>query len=210
MLKILDLVGQVAASRATILITGRNRNRQGADRQRDPCAFGARRASLRSGALRLGAAGSAGIGAVRPRQGSVYRSAGGAQGLLRSGRSRDDLLRRDRHDFARDADQAAARDPGTRVHAAGLDRNHPGGRAHRGRHQRRSQEVRGGREVPRGSLLPPERDQPGAAAAARPQGRHSRAGGAFLQQILPREREVSGRARAQLRACSSSRTPCRS
>ena len=47
-------------------------------------------------------------------------------------------------------------------------------------------------QVPRGSVLPPERHQPGAAAAARPQGRYSGAGRSFLHQVLPREREVSG------------------
>ena len=188
----------------------RNRHRQGTDRQRDPCALGARRASVCAGALRLGAAGSAGIGAVRPRQGSLHRRDPGRKGLLRSRQSRHDFLRRDRHHFAGNADQAAARDPGERVHAAGLDRNHPRGRAHRGRHQRRSEEAGGGRQVPRGSLLPPERDQPGAAAAARPQGRYSARWSDHFFTKYCRENEKFLDDTGRSRAYASSRTPCRS
>ena len=65
-----------------------------------------------------------------------------------------------------------------------------------------------GRQVPRGPVLPAERDQHRAAAAARAQGRYSAAGGALLHQVLPREREVPGR-RGPIASCTSSRKPCR-
>ena len=77
----------------------RNRNRQGADRQRDSRQFGARRASVRAGAFGLGAAGSAGIRAVRPREGRLHRRDGVAQGLFRNRQPRHHFLRRDRHHF---------------------------------------------------------------------------------------------------------------
>ena len=108
---------------------GRNGHRQGTDRQGDSRPFGARRASVCAGAFGLGAAGPAGIGAVRPREGRVHQRGGVAKGIFRDRQSRDDFLRRDRHHFAGDADQAAARDSGARVHAARVDRNDQGGRA---------------------------------------------------------------------------------
>ena len=66
----------------------------------------------------------------------------------------------------------------------------------------------GRRQVPRGSVLPAQRHQHCAAAAARAQGRHSAAGGALLHQVLPREREVS-RSDGQVACCTSSPRRCR-
>ena len=140
MLKILDLVGAGCGQPGDDSDHGRNGNRERTDRQRDSRAFGARRASVCAGAFGLGAAGSAGIGAVRAREGRVHRSGGVAQGIFRDRQSRDDFLRRDRNHFAGDADQAAARDSGARVHAAGVDRNDQGGCADCGGDQRRSEE----------------------------------------------------------------------
>ena len=64
------------------------------------------------GEQRLAAAGSAGIHAVRPRQGRVHQRDAHHEGLLRDGQPRHDFLRRDRHHRPGDAGQAAARDPG--------------------------------------------------------------------------------------------------
>ena len=93
MLKILDLVAQVALSRATILITGET----GTGKELIANAIHAHSAraepSLCAGAFRLGAAGSAGIRAVRPRQGRLHRRDGLAQGLFRNRQPRHDFLR---------------------------------------------------------------------------------------------------------------------
>ena len=62
----------------------------------------------------------------------------------------------------------------------------------------------GGRQVPRGSLLPAERHQHRAAAAARAQGRHPAAGRALLHQVLPENEKFLDSAR-QIAFCSSSR-----
>ena len=193
MLKILDLVdARWRRSRATILITGET----GTGKELIANAIHAHSARadhpfvpVHSGSVPPDLLESALFGHVK---GAFTGATVLAQGLLRNRAPRDHFLRRDRHHFAGDADQAAARDSGARVHAAGLDRDDQGGRAHRRRHQRRSEEAGGGRPVPRGPVLPAERDQPGAAAAARSQGRYSRAGRSFLHQVLPRERKVSG------------------
>ncbi len=82
MLKILDLVGQVALSRATILITGET----GTGKELIANAIHAYSAraepAVRPGAFRLGSAGPARIRAVRPRQGRLHRRDGLAQGLF--------------------------------------------------------------------------------------------------------------------------------
>ncbi len=88
MMKILDLVAQVAASRATILITGET----GTGKELIANAIHAHSAragaSVRAGAFGVGAAGPAGIGSVRPREGRVHRSGGFAQGIFRDRQSR--------------------------------------------------------------------------------------------------------------------------
>ena len=101
MLRILDLVTQVAPSRATILITGEtgtgkeliakaiHANSPRADQPFVP---------VNSGSV---PAGSAGIGAVRPRQGRFHRRHRVAQGLLRNRQQRHHLLRRNRHHQSR-------------------------------------------------------------------------------------------------------------
>ena len=124
MLRMLDLVGQVAASRATILITGET----GTGKELIAKAIHANspRADhpVRAGEQRLAAAGPARIHAVRPRQGRVHqRDRNRKKGYFEVGQPRHDFLRRDRHHRPGDAGQAAARDSGEGVHAAGLDRD---------------------------------------------------------------------------------------
>ena len=209
MLKILDLVGQVAASRATILITGETgtgkeliANAIHAHSARSehpfvPVHSGSVPPDLLESAL-FGHVKGAFTGALAARKGYFEMAHHGTIFFDEIGtislETQTKLLRViQEREFM----------------PLGSTEIDPGGRADRGRHQCRPEEVRGGREVPRGPLLPAERDQPGAAAAARPQGRYSRAGGALLQQVLPGERKVSGRAQ-HIRACFSSRTRCRS
>ena len=75
---------------------GRNRHRQGTDRQGHPRQLAARRPDVHARQQRLAAAGTAGIDAVRPREGRLHRRHRLPQGLLRDRQPRHDLLRRDR------------------------------------------------------------------------------------------------------------------
>ena len=84
MLRILDLVTQVAPSRATILITGETGTGKELIAKAIHAHSAALRPDVRRGEQRLGAAGPAGIGAVRPRQRRLHRRDGVAQRLLRN------------------------------------------------------------------------------------------------------------------------------
>ncbi len=72
-----------------------------------------------------------------------------------------------------------------------------------------SEEAGGRRQVSRGPVLPAERDQSGAAAAARSQGRHSAAGGAFLNEISAARTKNFWMRKARA-CCDLSPTPCSS
>jgi CheY-like chemotaxis protein len=109
--------------------------------------------------------------ALRPRQGLVHRRRrrDGRQG--RRGRRGDALPGRDRRASPRDPAQAPKAPPGARIRARGGGPPEAGGRAgHRGlqpRSRRRGQ----GRPLPRGPLLPAERDRGDPSRAARAAGR---------------------------------------
>ena len=113
--------------------SGRERHRQGARGAALPPPVGARRQGVHHRQLRQPAAGSARVESLRPREGRVHRRRLPEEGAVRARRQGHDLLRRDRQHPARDAGQAAARDPGARVHAARRRRHDQGRRAdHRG------------------------------------------------------------------------------
>ena len=157
MLRVLDLVSQVAPSRSTILLTGETGTGKEviakaihANSPRAERSF----VAVNSGSLPPELLESTLFGHVKGAFTSAYAS---QKGLFRDRRRRHDLLRRDRQRRTGDAVQAAARDPGAGVHAARLDRDRQGGRAHHRRHERRSAQAGGRRPVPRGSVLPPER-----------------------------------------------------
>jgi len=84
--------------------------------------------------------------------------------------TRHDLLRRDRHDSARDAVEAPARPAGPGVPSRRSRRAHP--RRHAGRRgdECRPEPARRRRTLSRGSLLPPLRDHDQPPAAARAEG----------------------------------------
>ena len=208
MVRMLDLVAQVASSRSTILITGET----GTGKELVAKAIHANSpradqmfVAVNSGSLPPDLLESTLFGHVKGAFTSAIQSKKGYFEVADRGTIFFDEIGTI---GPGDADQAAARDPGKGVHAAGLHRPDQGGRAHSGRHQRRSAPTGEGGQVPRGSVLPAERDQHRAAAAARAQGRHSAAGGALLHLLLPREQQVSGR-RRPARCCTSSRKPCR-
>ena len=105
-------------------------------------------------------------------------------GPFRARAGRHHLPRRHRRRAARDAGEAAARHPEpddrtARRHSCDSDQ-----RPHPRRHQAGSQADGGGRQVPRGPLLPPERPAADAAAAPRTPRRHPGADGAFLGRFF--------------------------
>ena len=117
-----DLVAQVAPSRSTMLVTGETGTGKELIASAIHAQFAARRASVRSGQLGIAAAGPARIHPVRPCQGRFHERHAVKERLLRGRRQGHHLFRRDRHHRPGDADQAAARDAGARVHSAGLHR----------------------------------------------------------------------------------------
>ena len=138
MVRMLDLVGQVASSRSTILITGET----GTGKELVAKAIHANSpradhmfVAVNSGSLPPDLLESTLFGHVKGAFTSAIQT---KKGYFEVADRRHHLLRRDRHHRAGDADQAAARDSGEGVHAARLHRPDQGGRAHPGRHQRRS------------------------------------------------------------------------
>ena len=209
MLRLLDLVAQVAPTRSTVLITGETGT--GKELIAKAIHTHSPRAEnmfvpVNSGSLSPELLESTLFGHVRGRLHQRHRQ---QEGLLRGGRQGHHLLRRDRQHRLRYADQAAARHPGARIHRRRLQRPHQGGRPHHRRHQRGPSQAGGGGPVPRGPLLSPGRHQRRAAAAPRAQGRHPGADLALFQQVLPRERQIPGRA-GPLPCCASCPRPCRS
>ena len=142
---------------------------------------------------------------LRPREGRVHRRRRSAAGLLRAGRSRHAVPRRDRRDDAGDAGEAAARAAGAHVPAPGRAQRAVGGRARDRGDQHRS--GRGGAEgqAARGSVLPAERVRVPAAAAARAEGGSAAAGPGVHQRVQHAQPEVDRRRRSARRCgCSSS------
>jgi len=66
-------VGQVANSRATVLLLGEDRDGQGDDRQGDSLQLAAEGSAVRAGELRGVDGNAAGVGVVRAREGVVHR-----------------------------------------------------------------------------------------------------------------------------------------
>ena len=132
----------------------RKRHRQGTDRQGHSFRFDARRQAVCARQQRLDPRGPARIAAVRPRQGRLHQRGGLEKGPLRGRRSGHDFLRRNLHHQPGNAGQAAARDPGARIHAPGRHGNDQGGRAHPGGLQRRPAPAGPRRALPRRPLPP--------------------------------------------------------
>ncbi len=91
-----QLVEKVAPTRTTVLVTGRERRRQGGRRPRDPRPGRPARPALRRHQLRRHPRGAHRERALRPREGQLHRRDRHEAGPLRGGRQRDALPRRDR------------------------------------------------------------------------------------------------------------------
>ena len=145
MLRVLDLVAQVAPSRSTILITGETGTGKEliakaihANSPRAERAF----VAVNSGSLPPELLESTLFGHVKGAFTSAYASQKGYFEIADGGTIFFDEI----GNVGRgDAVEAAARHPGTRVHAARIDGDRQGGCAHHRRHQRRSSQVGRGR-----------------------------------------------------------------
>ena len=143
----------------------------------------ARRRAVRRGQLRRHSRGADRERAVRPRQGQLHRRAGRQDRQVPEGRRRHAVPGRSgRHEPAHPG-QGAARARGAALRAGRRGRIRAGGRARGRRHQ---QEPGGGdraRQLPRGPVLPPERDPVLRAAAARAARGHPAAGRPFPARV---------------------------
>ena len=167
--------GEAARRRSSIL--GRERDGQGTDRPGHPRREPAGRRPVRRRVVRGADRDAARVRAVRPRARRVHRRRRPPQGQVRGGPPRH------ASSWTRSATSApscsstccACSRSGKFTRIGGVE-SVRGGRARDRRHQPRPAEGGGQRRVPRGPLLPAERDLAVAPAAARAQGGHPAAG----------------------------------
>ena len=188
MLRIFDLVAQVAPSRSTVLLQGESGTGKELIAKAIHMNSPRKDRAFRAGQYRLDADRPAGVHAVRPRQRRVHQRHRQQERPVRSRRSRHPVPRRDRHHGPGHAGQDSARAAGPQVHAPGRSQRNPGGCAHHRRHQRRSAAAGERRQVPRRSFLSAERHHHRSAAAAPAQERYSAAGRALHREVRPGER----------------------
>ena len=161
---------------------GRERHRQGADRQRHPLQQQAVQGAVHQDQLRGDSEGPDRVGAVRLQEGRVHRRDDGQGRPVRDGRGRLAAARRNRRDAAVPADQAAARAAGARVPADWQRPHRPRRFPADLRDQHRSRRGAARRPAARGPLLPHQHDHAARAAAARAHRRHPAA-----VRLLPRQ-----------------------
>ena len=145
----------------------RERHRQGTDRARDSRRQPARRRSLRRSELRRDPGRADRKRVVRPPQGQPGGRARRQDRQTAEGRRRNAVSGRSRRHVAQDPGQGAARARRAALRAGGRRGIDSGGRARGGFHQQESGRGNRARQLPRGSVLPPERGPVPRAAAAR-------------------------------------------
>ena len=185
MLDVFRMVETVCRTNSTILITGESGTGKELVARRDSRTVAAQRASIRGGQLRRAARNPARIRALRPCPRRVHRRRPEQEGPDRSRGQGHGVPRRDCRDDADDAGEIVARAAGAQVPPRWRDRRdaseHP---YHRG-DKPRSGEARPGREVPRGPVLPLERDPDSPAVAARARRRRAARRRPLPQQVQP-------------------------
>ena len=181
MLRIFDLVAQVAPSRSTVLIQGESgtgkeliakalhANSPRKDKPFVPVNTGAMPTDLLESTL-FGHVKGAFTSAIAAKKGLFEVANGGTLFL-------DEIA----HHGDRHAGQDSARAAGPAVHASGRRPGNSGGRTHHRRHQRRSAHGRAREPLPGRSLLSPQRDRDRAAAAALAPRRYSALATHFLK-----------------------------
>ena len=187
MQQVYKLIGQVAPTSTTILITGES----GTGKELVARAIYQNSARAEQGLhrhqLRRHSGEPARERALRPRKGRVHRRACAAHRQVRAVRRRHAFPRRNRRHAADHADQNPARAAGGRDFAR---RQQPVDQDRRAHHRRHEQgPVAGGaaQGIPRGPFLPAQRRAPEPAAAARARDRRAAARRLLHQQVPPKQ-----------------------
>ena len=204
MQKVFELIGKIHSTRTSVLITGESgTGKELVARALHTEGSRAQRA-VRRGQLRRDSRGADGVGAVRPREGRVHRR-GRRQAPACSRRPTAARCSSTRSASCRSALQVkllrALQE--RKVKPVGAHRGARGRRPRGRRDQPRSRGRGRARRVPRGPLLPAQRDRgPAAAAAPAPRG-HPAARRALPAPLRHRARPRASRCRP--RRCASSR-----
>ena len=182
---VIRLVRQVAPTDSTVLLSGRDRDREGAGRAGHPRREPPGEPSADQGELRRSRAGPGGERAVRARAGSVHRRDPAADRAVRAGRPGDAVPGRGGGAAAGDQVKLLRVLQEREFERVGGDAHAAGGRAgHRG-DPPRSRPGGRRRAVPRGPLLPAQRVPDPDPAAAGAAGGHRAAGAALRARSSP-------------------------
>ena len=150
MTRVVEQIQRLQGNDLTVLITGRERHRQGARGARDSRRIASERRDVPALQLHDDRPRSGRQPAVRPSARQLHRRRVGSAGPRAHGRRRHAVPRRDRRSAARRAAQAAAVPRAAGDHADRRDAAAARRRARAGGDQRRPRAARGRRQVPRG------------------------------------------------------------
>ena len=182
MQQVFKLIGQVAGTDATALVTGESGTGKELVARAIYHHSNRSAAAVPRGELRRDSGTTAGKRTVRPRKRLVHRRDQPAHRQIRAVQQGHDFPRRNRRHDAGHADQNPARAPKRHVRARRRQPAHPGGRARHRRHEQAARSRRGRQAVPRGFVLPAQRRAHPYPAAARPARRHPAAGELFSEE----------------------------